>query len=193
MNNGAAIISMPQGRLLDSDMDILKKYSSVDTAVDLGTFFGLSAYILSMKAKKVITIDLFEDFGMIKNYTSKETYKKLFAEHPHYYKDIVERFKNVKNIRIIKGLTYVIPMDIDNVDLLFIDADHSYEGIKRDYDNWYPLIPEGGLILFHDTVSPLVDVGKFISMEITQRTDIKRIDDSFDDGGSTMVFKKLCA
>lgn len=36
------------------------------------------------------------------------------------------------------------------VDFLFIDGDHSYEGVKRDFELWSPLVRSGGLIAFHD-------------------------------------------
>lgn len=36
------------------------------------------------------------------------------------------------------------------VDFLFIDGDHSYEGVKADWENYSPLVAEGGLIAFHD-------------------------------------------
>ena len=35
--------------------------------------------------------------------------------------------------------------------LVFIDADHSYEGVKADFSLWGPMIFEGGLVAFHDT------------------------------------------
>jgi cephalosporin hydroxylase len=36
------------------------------------------------------------------------------------------------------------------VDCLFIDADHTYEGVKKDYELWRPLVRNGGCIVFHD-------------------------------------------
>lgn len=36
------------------------------------------------------------------------------------------------------------------VNVLFIDGDHSYEGCKGDIDNWYPQMAEHGVMLFHD-------------------------------------------
>lgn len=36
------------------------------------------------------------------------------------------------------------------IDFLFIDGDHSYEGVKADFENYYPLVREGGIIGFHD-------------------------------------------
>ena len=36
------------------------------------------------------------------------------------------------------------------VDLLFIDGDHSYEGVRKDFETYSPLVRKGGIIAFHD-------------------------------------------
>jgi len=36
------------------------------------------------------------------------------------------------------------------VDILYIDGDHTYEGVKKDFDAYAPLVKKGGLIVFHD-------------------------------------------
>jgi predicted O-methyltransferase YrrM len=36
-------------------------------------------------------------------------------------------------------------------DFLFIDADHSYEAVKRDWETWAPFAAPGGLIALHDS------------------------------------------
>jgi predicted O-methyltransferase YrrM len=36
------------------------------------------------------------------------------------------------------------------VELLFIDGDHSYEGVKKDFEMYSPLVADGGMIAFHD-------------------------------------------
>jgi predicted O-methyltransferase YrrM len=36
------------------------------------------------------------------------------------------------------------------LDYLFIDGDHSYAGVKRDFELYSPLVRSGGLIAFHD-------------------------------------------
>lgn len=51
------------------------------------------------------------------------------------------------------------------IDFLFLDGDHSYQGIKQDF-NWYaPLVRSGGIIAFHDIKPSLPDnwiqVGRF--------------------------------
>jgi predicted O-methyltransferase YrrM len=38
------------------------------------------------------------------------------------------------------------------LDLLFLDGDHTFEGVAQDFTMWGPLVRKGGLIAFHDTV-----------------------------------------
>lgn len=38
------------------------------------------------------------------------------------------------------------------IDLLFIDGDHSYDGVLRDLNRFFPYVSDGGLIAFHDIV-----------------------------------------
>lgn len=46
------------------------------------------------------------------------------------------------------------------LDYLFIDGDHKYEGVRRDFEMYAPLVRKGGLIAFHDIVDgPPENVG----------------------------------
>ena len=39
-------------------------------------------------------------------------------------------------------------------DLMVIDGDHTYAGVKADVDNYLPYLADGGFVLFHDTALP---------------------------------------
>ncbi len=39
-----------------------------------------------------------------------------------------------------------------SVDFLFIDGDHSLEGVRADFEDYAPLVRTGGLVAFHDIV-----------------------------------------
>ena len=46
------------------------------------------------------------------------------------------------------------------LDFLFIDADHTYEGVRKDFEMYSKLVRKGGIIAFHDIVpGPSKDVG----------------------------------
>ena len=36
------------------------------------------------------------------------------------------------------------------IDFLFIDGDHSYAGVKKDYELYSPFVRKGGILAFHD-------------------------------------------
>jgi len=40
----------------------------------------------------------------------------------------------------------------EKLDFLFIDGDHTYEGVKKDFEMYSPLVRRGGVVAFHDIV-----------------------------------------
>lgn len=57
---------------------------------------------------------------------------------------------NSTDIKIIKK-TNTLFKD-KTIDLLFLDGDHTYDGIKADYENYKHLMSKNGIIAFHDIV-----------------------------------------
>jgi cephalosporin hydroxylase len=48
-----------------------------------------------------------------------------------------------------------------SIDFLFIDGDHTYDGVKQDFDMYSTLVAKGGIIGFHDIVeAPAVTAGE---------------------------------
>jgi predicted O-methyltransferase YrrM len=43
------------------------------------------------------------------------------------------------------------------IELLFIDGDHSYEGVRRDAELWLPRLMNGGIVMFHDAATSAYD------------------------------------
>jgi len=43
-------------------------------------------------------------------------------------------------------------LDSKKLDVLLIDGDHTYEGVKKDFKMYSPLVKKGGLIIFHDII-----------------------------------------
>ncbi len=75
----------------------------------------------------------------------KEHFYKSFAL-PHQ-KMILHRANShsSETLQQVKNL-----LNSNELDFLFIDGDHTYEGVKTDFDLYAPLVKKGGIIGFHD-------------------------------------------
>ena len=54
-------------------------------------------------------------------------------------------------------------LDGREIDFLFIDGDHTYEGVKMDFETYGSLVRRGGIIAFHDIVIHPVETGCDVS------------------------------
>jgi hypothetical protein len=56
------------------------------------------------------------------------------------------------DVKIVRQLSYDFAAEHDGqFDLIFIDADHSYEAVKRDWKDWAQKVKVGGRIALHDS------------------------------------------
>jgi len=80
------------------------------------------------------------------------------------------------------------------VDLLFIDCDHSYEGVQSDFRIYSPLVRKGGIIALHDIVPGLTshvgEVPRFWA-EIRQSYESHEIVKDWGQGGAGIGLLKL--
>jgi cephalosporin hydroxylase len=45
-------------------------------------------------------------------------------------------------------------------EIIFVDGDHRYEGVRQDILDFYPLLAPGGIMLFHDFLPPVDDANR---------------------------------
>ena len=58
-----------------------------------------------------------------------------------------------EQVEIVRQTSGAAAKGWDNkIDLIFIDGDHSYEGVKADWDLFLPHLNEFGVVVFHDTL-----------------------------------------
>jgi predicted O-methyltransferase YrrM len=65
------------------------------------------------------------------------------------------------------------------VDFIFIDGDHSYDGLRGDWEAWSPLVAPGGIVALHDSrPTPDRDIASAGSVRYTSEVVLR--DPSFD-------------
>ena len=129
------------------------KFNRCNTIVEIGVQFGFATQYFCEAAKFhngfVYGYDIFDRHGLLK-------------QHPGFatMEDVNNRLLDLKltNFKLTKVDTYseefrkIIKQDtVSNIDFAFIDACHSYKGIKNDFDVVYPLLSAVGIVAFHDT------------------------------------------
>lgn len=124
---------------------------------EIGTATGGTLFMLSRIASKnatIISIDLpggifgggysrvkipfYQSFGLPEQEIS------LIRADSHDQKTFIK----------IKGI-----LDKKKIDFLFIDGDHTYEGVKKDFEMYSQLVNETGIIAFHDIAVHPLEIG----------------------------------
>ncbi len=131
--------------------------------VEVGTNMGGSLFCFTKVAQKdalVISVDLPEGLGGGGYPIYRSDFYKSFATNSQkmllwrldsHQKSTLDKLKETLNGQ--------------KIDFLFLDGDHSFEGIKQDFEWYAPLVRSGGIVAFHDIKPSLPDnwiqVGRF--------------------------------
>lgn len=113
---------------------LYEQAQKMDKIVELGSYAGRSTYALCSGCPgNVITID---DFSMTGPIGIRDSIGR-----PELEKNV----GHFSNLEILEGDSCKFVQDAD---MVFIDADHEYEGVKRDIEAWKPYVKK--LICGHD-------------------------------------------
>lgn len=127
----------------------IKKRNGV--IVELGSWLGGGALVMAPHLthdKSYHAVDTFNAHKMPDKYI-KEWLKG--RDHLDVFYENITPIKN--KVVTHQGFTNDIAATWTKdkmIDFLFIDADHSYEGVSDDWENWSPFVIRGGIIAFHD-------------------------------------------
>lgn len=130
-------------------LKILKK-RNLKTILEIGTAGGGTMFLFSRIASPNATlISIDNDYSWRKTFIKSFATKRqdiILVEMNSHQKPTRNRIKH-----ILRG---------KKIDFLFIDGDHSYDGVKDDFSMYSGFVKQGGIIAFHDIL--LEDtVGKF--------------------------------
>lgn len=123
-----------------------------DHFVEIGSWLGRSASFMATEikySKKNIKFDAVDTWK-----GSNEIYHELYIEkHGSVYDNFLKNIEPVNQyITPIREHSQMAPNRYEDrsLDFVFIDADHSYDEVKKDIECWYPKVKLGGIIAGHD-------------------------------------------
>lgn len=155
-----------------------------ETVVEIGTCRGGTLYLFCKFAEPhatIISVDL--------------PYGQFGGGYPEwripFYKSFAKKNQHLHLIRDDSHTSHVIEqvhkiLDGREIDFLFIDGDHTYQGVKADFENYGKLVRKGGIIAFHDILhnpwAPLCQVPKFWK-ELKPQYETEEFIDDVNQGG----------
>jgi predicted O-methyltransferase YrrM len=110
----------------------LLKENKLEYGLEIGSNYGGSTYAFASIFKNFLSID-------IKHH---QNFDKLKSEFPNY--DYI-----ISDSGVVDTYNLIKAMNI-KFDFIFIDGDHGYDAVKKDYIIYKEFIKDGGFIAFHD-------------------------------------------
>ncbi len=147
----------------------------ISTVLEIGTDRGGTLYnwVRNLNPAHVICIDL----------TISQEQQRFFQHFNRQTK--IDCFRaNSQSMDTVRSVSKTIDGDVD---FLFIDGDHTYEGVKADWENYKDVVCPGGIVAFHDIEyseeeNGWIDVPDFWN-EIKGQYDTVEIRSPIEDGG----------
>lgn len=125
--------------------------------VEIGSFLGRSAvaFSLALKDKRGGRLYSIDPFNADSDPVSAPTLRRVAQETEmpliDQFRENVNRYGSLKHVEVLQGYSQDISKNWTKpIDLLYIDGDHSYAAVRRDYLEWTPFIKPGGFLAMHD-------------------------------------------
>jgi predicted O-methyltransferase YrrM len=127
------------------------------TVVELGSWLGKTSVVIAKglqrgSGSRLYCIDPFAPAGDAR---SVVRYRELAGALGGGLRDAflanLDRHDVADRVSVLQGFSHEFSGDWeDEIDCLFIDADHSYEAVARDLEEWSGFVRPGGWLLLHD-------------------------------------------
>ena len=134
---------------IDPEVDIVNSHPQVTQQVraELMDFLNL---LMENDVENVLQIGL-------GHWGSTHFILSLLVDHittVEYDEEFINRYQPEMDMSfetVLHGDSTVICDEIDQqFDVVFIDGNHSYEYVKKDLENYYPKVKDGGIVALHD-------------------------------------------
>lgn len=141
LNHGVASLRFDEGAFLFRTVRTLGRA----TLVELGRFKGGGTFLMAVamaRGSELWSYDLHLEAPV--GTTGSALDRELASALARY---------GIEGVHLVVGDTRTASAPERPVDLVFVDADHRYEGARADFERWGTLVRPGGHVLFHDAVA----------------------------------------
>ncbi len=126
----------------------MEKYN-IQKICELGVFEGKNFELMIEHSPEIaVAVDAWRNDGVVSRNDSGYSQEKL----DEMYQKFALKMLDKPFVKIFRDYTFnVAPLFPDNYfDLIYVDADHSYDGCLTDLKDWYPKLKDGGFLAGDD-------------------------------------------
>lgn len=165
-------VSQPETQTTSREREALARYASGATAVvEIGVFEGVNTVVLSKAMAKNGTT-----FGIDPFFRGSLG----ICYHKWITQTYLRRNRVSKVVSLIEKFSFDAVNDIPaKVDFIFIDGDHSWEGISKDWPLFSDKLKAGGIMALHDTTVIPEDGGRVLD-SVRYYNEVISHDDRFE-------------
>ncbi len=119
------------------------------TVVEIGTFRGGTLWLwcqLATEDARIVSIDLPAKSAAGRRQQGNLKKYAIASQRLNFIRNGSQ--KDATRVQLSRLL------DGEAIDFLFIDGDHRYEAVRRDFELYSPLLRPGGIVAFHDILQP---------------------------------------
>ena len=132
-------------------LDLIKELgdNSQKNMIEIGSFVGESTVLFAQSFKEVTAIDPF-----LEGYDETDPTSHSF-DFDNVYQTYLDRTTIHSNINTIVDTSDNAVNELigKEFDFIYIDGIHTYDQVKKDIENYLPLVKKGGVIGGHDYVN----------------------------------------
>jgi hypothetical protein len=139
-------MELPFTHLNASDINslerIVKRLPRGAVCVEIGSYLGASTIVIASNlgcTSKLYCVDTWMNDAMSEG--PRDTYREFLQNTAV----LSERITAVRSTSAAAASEFSA-----EIDFLFLDGDHSYDGCKADVEAWLPKVKAGGIVAFHD-------------------------------------------
>jgi len=127
--------------------EMVKKFDSGSHFVELGSWKGRSVVYMAVE---IINSGKQIRFDSIDRWQTEPEWQMSGDEVYATFLDNIKPVRSAVNVIRKDSSTAAADYSDGSLDFVFIDADHTYEGVSKDIKAWLPKVKNGGILAGHD-------------------------------------------
>ena len=166
-------------------IDIINK-GKYKRIAEIGCLEGVTAYHVSSRCESITKYYMVDPWQVFKGEGTGKLAKVTQERWDKIHLDICQRFRSDPRFEILRMASSqaVKLFNPESLDVVFIDALHTYDAVKADIKAWLPIVSHGGILCGDDYAGKYPGVSRAVNEIFKDRVEFA------DQGKRVWIYRK---